>query len=286
MKSLKTAIDVLKVFSNADGDLSVADITALSGLRRSHVSKILGAFRDGGLLTQDANTRRYSTGVDLFELGVRYVNAQQIARDALPIMRQLVDRCRHSATLSVLHEDHALHLLAVEGPLYLDGRWRVGNRLPLHATSAGQTLLAWADGERLEEMLSRIILNRITPRTITDLKRLRKVLREVRASGIAVTRGQSVPGLAAMAVPVFDARNVVTAALGIIVPDQLFDGSDLAELQASLIDAARALSLRLAAPTYPFGGEEVAHAEASRSGSRRARVDRSEARSARLRSQN
>jgi DNA-binding IclR family transcriptional regulator len=258
MKSLETAIAVLKQFTQAKGDLSVAEIAAATGLNRSHLSKILSEFRDGGLLVQDAVTRRYGVGVGLFELGVKYANGSEVARNALPVMRELVDRCRHSATLSILNDDHVLHLMAVEGPLYLDGRWRVGGWLPIHATSAGKVLIAWLDHAELAALLKRITLHRITPLTVTDPKLLRRQLEEIRASGIALTRGESAPGLAALAVPIFDSADRVHAALGLVIPDQLFDAADVNRLRADLVRAARALSLKLGATTYPFGGDELA----------------------------
>jgi IclR family acetate operon transcriptional repressor len=99
-----------------------------------------------------------------------------------------------------------------------------------------------------------VTLDPITPLTITDPAGFREQLDEVRASGIAMTRGESAPGLAALAVPVFDDRDEVAAALGLVIPDQIFDNVNVAELRTWLFDAARGLSLKLGASTYPFGG--------------------------------
>lgn len=254
MKSLETALGVLKVFVDADGELSVQDIVEKVGLKKSHVSKILSTLRQAGMLEQNPKTRHYSVGVEAFELGTRYLVRQQLARDALPIMRQLVDRCGHSATLSIRRGGHVLHLMAVEGPLYIDGRWRVGNRLPIHATSAGRVLLAWMEEDEAKVLLAQLDLDPITPQTITDADALLERIAETRKSGLAITRGESAPGLAAIAVPVFDAEDKVDAALGLVIPDQHFDDADQVALQEELFGAARRLSLKLGAAAYPFGG--------------------------------
>lgn len=255
MKSLEIGIGVLKTFIGAASDLSVTEVVAATGLKKSHVSKILSAYREAGFLVQDPMTRRYSVGIEAFELGAHYAARQPMAREALPLMRQLVDQCGHSATLSILHHDHVLHLMAVEGPLYIDGRWRVGSRLPIHATASGKVLVAWLDAEHRDSLLDAVKLDAITPLTITDPIPLKAQLSKVHASGLAVTRGESAPGLAAMAVPIFDGGDHVAAALGLVIPDQIFANVDVLELKDRLFDVARSLSLKLGASTYPFGGE-------------------------------
>lgn len=257
MKSLETALAVLKTFITADGDLSVNDVVERVGLKKSHVSKILSSLRGEGLLEQDAKTRRYFVGIDAFELGSRYVVRSQVARDALPIMRQLVEICGHSVTLSILSGEHVLHIMAVEGPHFIEGRWRVGNRLPIHATSAGQVVLAFMPEARREALLANLELPPITERTITDLSRLRAVLEHVSTSGCALTRGESAPGLAALAVPLFDPQGPIDYSLGIVLPDPLLDAEDPARIREALFASARRLSLKLGASAYPFGNISV-----------------------------
>jgi DNA-binding IclR family transcriptional regulator len=253
MKSLETAVSVLKTFISEDGDLSVNDVVERSGLKKSHVSKILSSLRKEGFLEQDPRTRRYSVGVDAFELGTRYIVRSQVARDALPIMRQLVDLCGHSATLSTLRGEHVLHIMAVEGPHFIDGRWRVGNRLPIHATAAGQVMLSFMDAQRRDSILAGLNLTSITGRTITDMSRFRSVLNEVAASGCSTTRGESAPGLAALAVPLLGEEGALDYALGIVLPDPLLDEEDPARIKDWLFASARRLSLKLGASAYPFG---------------------------------
>lgn len=255
MKSLESALKVLKSFIDAEGDQSVNDVVLRLGLTKSHASKILGTLRDAGMIEQNPQTRRYSVGVDAFELGTRFIVRSQVARDALPIMRQLVETCGHSATLSILREKHVLHIMAVEGPHYVDGRWRVGNRLPAHATSAGQVLVAWMSAPQREAFLNTLELTPITEHTITSRNEFNSVLADIRRTGCSITRGASAPGLAAMAVPVFDEAGRVGHALGLVLPEPLFDVAEIGPLRDRLFEAARTLSLKLGASDFPFAQE-------------------------------
>jgi IclR family acetate operon transcriptional repressor len=253
MKSLTSALAIYGAFSTTRQPLGITDICERTGLAKSQVSKVLATFREQGFLDQDPVTRKYRVGPMSFLVGVAYAHTHVLTRQALPIMRELVDRCGHSAVLSVREGDTVFHLLAVEGPFFVDSRWRVGMSVPFHATAAGKILTAFDGPEVLDRLIAAHGLPQITPKTITDPAGLADHLAEVRATGAAVTAGESAPGLVAIAVPVFGEHEHIRAALSFIMPLQGYE-PDAAEAHvADLQAAARSLSFRLGAETYPFG---------------------------------
>lgn len=254
MKTLATALDILGLFASDKESLSVGEIATATRLAKSKVSRLLAIYRAYGILEQDPVSRRYKVGIRAFELGSVFAKNDPLAHDALPIMRRIADTSGHSATLSIMAGDVVLHLMAVEGPLYIDGRWRVGNRLAPHATSAGKVLLASLSPTELASFVSRNPLTRITASTVTSMPRLRAELEQVRAAGFSITRGESAPGLAAIAVPVLGRGDRIVAALGMVVPDHLFDEDESLSWIAKLHDGARTLSMKRGASAYPYGG--------------------------------
>ncbi|QOF75697.1 IclR family transcriptional regulator (plasmid) [Aminobacter sp. SR38] len=253
MKTLDTALQLLRLFETEELTLSVTQIADATGMPKSKVSRLLAVFRTNGFLEQDPQTRRYRVGLAAFELGANYVRAQPLARDALPILRSIVEQTGHSTTLSVMRQNRLLHIMAVEGPHYIDGRWRVGSRLPVHATSAGKVILAGMEPRELDVFLTHYPLRAITPDTVTDPARLREQVAAIRESGVAVTRGESSPGLAAIAVPVIGPDGATTAALGLIIPDQFFSKPDIKSWTALLHREARRLSIKQGAGDYSYG---------------------------------
>lgn len=253
MKTLDTALQLLRLFETEEQTLSVTEIAEASGLPKSKVSRLLAVFRANGFLEQDAQTRRYRVGLAAFELGANYVKSQPLAHDALPVLRTIVERTGHSTTLSVMRGSLILHILAVEGPHYVDGRWRVGNRLPFHATSAGKVLVAGLGDAALEAFLDEHPLTPITPLTVTDREAFLRQIDETRRTGVAITRGESAPGLAALSVPIFSRANETIGALGLVIPDQLFARESAPALTALLHEEARRLSMKCGAADYPYG---------------------------------
>jgi len=182
MKTLDTALSILELFLTEEHTLSVTEIAAVTGLPKSKVSRLLAVFRQRGFLEQDSESRRYKVGLVAFEFGSHYVKSHPLAHEALPIMRTIVDACGHSTTLSIMNGDTVLHLMAVEGPLYTEGHWRVGNRLPFHATSAGKVLIAGLDAAMLYDLLGRNEMKPITSLTTVDEATLRRQLDESAAA--------------------------------------------------------------------------------------------------------
>jgi DNA-binding IclR family transcriptional regulator len=253
MKTVDTALKLLKLFETDEQTLSVSEIAEKTDLPKSKVSRLLAVFRANGFLEQDEQTRRYRIGLAAFELGSNFVKSQPLARDALPTLRNIMEQTGHSTTLSVIRGDLILHLLAVEGPHYIDGRWRVGNRLPYHATSAGKVLLAGMSPASVAEFIARNPPVAITLSTVIDPVLLLRQIAEVRVRGVSITRGESAPGLAAIAVPVLGRSNQTVAALGLVIPDRFFEERKTVGLVTLLHQEARRLSIRCGAADYPFG---------------------------------
>lgn len=252
MKSLRTALRLLMAFGGDQRDLGVGELAERSGLSKSQVSKVLAAFADSGLLVQSPQTRRYAVGARMFALGSRFVTHDRLCREAMPVMRELVEHTGHSVRLSVLDGDDVLYLLGFEGPLFVDTGWRAGTWLPVHSTAAGRVLLAFMEAERAERVLSGT-LRAVTERTLTDRTALRRLVEQGRLRGWCAQRGETTPGLGVIAVPVFGAGQRVTGALSLAFPAHLVTVRDEPVLAAALHDAARVLSQRSGGTVYPFG---------------------------------
>ena len=253
MKALSSALRILSEFSRHNESLGVSELAERLGMQKSGISKVLSTFRENGYLTQDPDTKKYSVGLNAFALGNNYINSNRISRVSLPSMRKLVDETGHSAVVSVLQGSDVIHVLAVEGRLFVDGRWRVGLWMPYHATSAGKILLAFGPPARMDQFLKTRGLPYVTEKTITDPRKFRAVVNKVQKTGYSVTRGETLPGSSAIAVPLYDESPFAIATLGLICPEHLLTDAEADRLLSPLQRSAREISLRLGAKIYPFG---------------------------------
>jgi DNA-binding IclR family transcriptional regulator len=99
-------------------------------------------------------------------------------------------------------------------------QYRVGGRLPLHATAVGLVLLAFAPTGMQEEFLARPLYGEPDHLLIpSDV--MRRTLAEVRRERLAVYRRREQEVIVAVAAPIFGADDSVTAALGVLLPERV-----------------------------------------------------------------
>lgn len=254
MKSLATALRILAEFSHTSAELTVTELAQRLDLPKSQVSRMLATYREAGWVAQNPKTRSFSIGLKAYAIGARFVNANRLTREALPILRSTVDRCGLTATLSALDGLAPLYLLGIEAPVSVEFGSLAGSYFPFHATAPGKMLAAYAGGDRVvDRMIAEFGLERLTPQTITERDAFHAHLVLVRKQGYAASVGERTPGIGALAVPVFAAGNKFVAALGIVYPLNLVKREVFDYYVAILHGGAQLLSLRLGADAYPFG---------------------------------
>ncbi|WP_415383317.1 IclR family transcriptional regulator [Halosimplex sp. TS25] len=123
----------------------------------------------------------------------------------------------------------------------------IGQRVPLHATALGRTILAHLPDESTESILEEHELPKYTSQTIADRTKLREELRAVREEGIAFDDEMRHEGLRCVAAPILDNGDRVLGAISVSGPISDFHGERFrSELPAIVEDAANTVCLKLA----------------------------------------
>jgi DNA-binding IclR family transcriptional regulator len=122
---------------------------------------------------------------------------------------------------------------------------RVGGRFAMHATGVGLVLLAHAPAEVQEEVLGGP-LRSYTEETITDPRRLRRLLADVRRRGYAVSSRQVTMDAVSIAAPIFGPGQTVVASVSLVVQADTARPRTLAPVvQAAARGISRALGAQL-----------------------------------------
>jgi DNA-binding IclR family transcriptional regulator len=120
----------------------------------------------------------------------------------------------------------------------------VGKRTPLHATSSGKVLLAYADAETVAEVLDGG-LERYTEHTVTDPRALREELTGVRGRDWACCREELEVGLNSVAAPIFAGDGEMVGAVSVSGPSYRLTTDDFPSIAERLLAGADAISVRL-----------------------------------------
>jgi DNA-binding IclR family transcriptional regulator len=120
-----------------------------------------------------------------------------------------------------------------------------GQHLPIHAGAAGKLLLAHLPTDEQAAWMAQPLVA-LTPKSITDPKRLRSELARIRRQGWSQDKGESAPVIQAFAAPVTDRTGRVVAAISV----PFLAGtppSRMEDIRLAAIDAARAMSAAMPA---------------------------------------
>jgi DNA-binding IclR family transcriptional regulator len=233
---LTRAVRILDAFRPGEITLRVSDIAARAGLHLATTSRLVAELVEHGLLSRDSD-RRVRIGIRLWELGSRASPALSLREAAMPFLEDLHAVVGHHVQIGVLEGEEVLFVERLSAPGAVVNYTRIAGRLPLHASSSGQVLLAHAPRELQEKVLA-APLERFTPATITSPGELRAALAAVRREGYALCPGHIHERALGVAVPVVDGGRQVVATLSAIVPN---DGNGRA-LVPVLMTAARGVT--------------------------------------------
>ncbi len=235
-------VRVLETYTPTRTAQTAAEIGRRSGLPPSTAHRIVGELVDAGLLERD-DDRRIRVGMRLWELATRSSHALRLRQAALPFMERVQARVREHTQLAILEQDEALFLERLSGQGAGANVTRVAGRLPLHASSSGLVLMAFADDELRERVLARP-LRALTPSTLVDPVALRRKLAEVRSLGHAIAPGYIEEVSTGLAVPVRDETGATVAALSVVLPRDAQTAFALEELHRAARDIERAMGYR------------------------------------------
>lgn len=208
---LSRVVRIVDAFRPGDTALSVTEIARRSGLHIATASRIVEELTGFGWLQRD-DDRKVRIGVKLWEAVSRASPTLSLREAAMPVMEDLHAIVGQHIQLGVMEGDEVLFVERLTAPGAVINYTRVAGRLPLHASSSGLLLLAFAPLIQQERIIKGP-LEVFTERTISTASELRAALAEVRRQGYALLAGNIHPDVTGVAVPIRDPADKVVAAL-------------------------------------------------------------------------
>jgi len=203
----------------------LTDLARDTGLALATLSRLLASLEHAGLARRGPD-KRYALGPTLLRLGNAYRRSLRLEPLVAPLLAELGAATHEAASFSVRDGEHRLCLFRVESTLPLRESVAAGDRVALGVGAPSRVLRAFTEADPRDD--------------------------DVRARGWAVSLGERVPELAAVAAPVFGVTDDADAGLvGVLSLSGLrsrFDGADLELRRALVVAAAHRLSASLGAP--------------------------------------
>lgn len=246
VQSVRIASTILKALAAGGGALPLKDLASATGLARAKVHRYLTSLRNAGLVSQNVDTGHYQIGpaaVEIGLIGLRRISPVAEVCDALPALRDLINQ---TVTVAVWGDGGPVVVAMQESDHWVTMNIRVGSRLPIATTAIGRVFLAHLPAavtrplvmaERRDAQQRKLAL--------PSAEEIDGLIGEIRSRRLSRAPSALLPGVDAIAAPVFDYRGNLVAVVCVVArSDAKITGWDGSAVRA-LTDMTAQLSARL-----------------------------------------
>jgi DNA-binding IclR family transcriptional regulator len=243
---LDRAFRILAAFEPGRQSLSLAALSSRADLPKPTALRLARKLVQWGALERTAGGE-YVVGLRLLEIASLAPRGHGLRAAALPYLEDLHHATGQHVLLAVRDGPEAVLVERLSARDAGAVMYRVGGRMPLHATGVGLVLLAHAPAGVQEAVLSGN-LARQPDQGRTAAGGLRALLAAVRHDGVAVVSRPRPESVTSVAAPVRDQHGTVVAALSVVAPSERVDA---AALRPAVVAVARAVSRAVPAGPAP-----------------------------------
>jgi DNA-binding IclR family transcriptional regulator len=242
---LVKAFQILDLFSESRPPWTQAELARQTGLNRSTLSRLIRFLTGRGYLVEHRG--RYTLGFAAVDLGRR----AQLQFDLVDLCADMLDEVAQSsfetAILTTYDEPGGRVVCLAQIPSRQGGLQvyeSVGTGYPLHSGASAKAVLAFLP-ERKQEAVLAGDLRHVNAGLAQSAERLRSEIEAIRQRGYAITRDETYPGVAGVAVPILTPNAHPVGSIAIAAPAQRVSPEILEAFGARLVEVGRKASARV-----------------------------------------
>ncbi|MDE2394010.1 MAG: IclR family transcriptional regulator [Burkholderiales bacterium] len=240
IRAVGRALAIFDAFDNEHLSLTLQDLAERIRMPKTTTFRLVNTLERAGFLIRMDN-QQYCLSLKLARLGGLVRSTLNIREIARPVMLEVNKQTQETITLNTIVGNDRMVLEVVDSPAPLMSMARLGEHMPLFLSASSRILLAHMEPDELEA-----VLKFTTAGVEYDRAAFDRELARFRKQGYALSRGQRVPGLTAISVPIFDIHGKVRHGLSLTGPSVRVDPRDL-DFAEILMVAGRDISTRLGA---------------------------------------
>jgi IclR family pca regulon transcriptional regulator len=205
MGGLGKGLLVIETFTATRPRQSISEVAEASGLDRATARRCLLTLAHMGYADYDG--KYFTLTPRVLRLGTACLATMPLPQLVQPLLDKLSEELGESSSVSILDGPAQRKVMSIA--------LMPGSRLPSFCTSMGRVMLAALPEEEARDILEAAPLVPRTTFTKTDVDAVLAELERVRASGFATIDQEVELGLRSIAVPLYNARGTVVAALNL-----------------------------------------------------------------------
>lgn len=203
IQSVGIGLRVLDVLASLSGGAQLGAIAAAADLSSSQAHRYLASLIAAGMARQDPATGRYELGPSALKLGLAALSRVDAFGTAVVGLNGFMEETGRTVQLTALGPTGPIVIRWIMGTPAISTSLMVGAPLPLLTSATGHIFLAFRSRNDTREIVARETQPYLRP---TDAEAIRA---RVQKDGYSTVMGDLIPGLRAIAVPIFDLQGEV-----------------------------------------------------------------------------
>jgi len=216
-QALSRGLAVLDALAATDGGATLTALAERLKLPAPTAHRLLATLEASGYVRAGPKGE-WQMGVRAFRAGSAFLAHRNLAVQAYPYLRDLMDRAGETANLAVMEAGEAVFVEQVQCRELMRMSAKLGSRAPLHASGVGKAMLAALSDHDAQATLGRREFPQFTSRTLITVDRVLEELAAIRARGFAIDDEEHAAGLRCVAASVVDEHGQPWAAVSLAGP--------------------------------------------------------------------
>lgn len=214
-RTAKRTIEILELIATSTEDLTLNDIATKLEMPKTSAFDILETLVELNMLyIKEHRLKTYAIGVKAYAIGNTYSKTSLLLNSAAPILKEISQQTGLTTFICKENNDRIIYTLKSEPQKRILATPEIGDQGYLHSTAIGKAILAFSPNQ--EDLLSKLDLVALTPRTITTKVALKNELMSIKAQGYSMCDRENEEHTAAIAAPIFDYNGIVSSAIGAV----------------------------------------------------------------------
>jgi len=215
-RSLERALQILCIFKFDKQALTLSQLSEWSGLPKATVLRLCSTLIKYDFLGYHQDSKHYSLGLKLFELGSILFSSFSLRRVASFHLDQLQSKLGKTLFLGILENDELIYIDKKEDPrIPIRFTSQIGTRRPPCFGMLGQILMAFLPDQEINRLLKKTPLTPFTKKSLVSEKEFRERLLRIRKQGFFVDEEEALDGISGISAPIRDHTGEVIAGVGV-----------------------------------------------------------------------
>lgn len=252
--SVIKAFDILRLLAQESRPLTQQQIAAALSVNLSTTNRFLLTLEEIGAVARMPGNL-YQLGMLISELGQNAGHEQILTERAKLHIENLAETLGETVSLSLFSRGGPRKAMWHEPNRQLVCRERSDFGLNFYATSVGKLHLTDLSPSALEEQLTMLTLEALTPKTVTTVAGLRAQIRHARRDGYAVSVEEAELGLTEISVPIRAGGGDMLGAITVSAPVSRLGDDRIDQIVGAAAQAADAIVDRVFIKSYTLPGK-------------------------------